>query len=228
MKISDLDKSDKPREKAMRHGIGTLTNAELLAIVIGSGLPGQSVVELSQSMLLGSDNKLSALSRQSIGEMSRKHKGIGPAKAVSIAAAFELGRRCMAETPVEVLQIRTAADIDRYIRANTRLALIDYEEFWVLKITRSNRIKGASRVSSGGTAATVVDVKMVMKEAVDSLCDGMVLVHNHPSGNLNASPEDIKLTKRIKEACDLFGIRLIDHVIIGGNSYMSFRDRDIL
>ncbi|MDE6826641.1 MAG: DNA repair protein RadC [Paramuribaculum sp.] len=228
MKISDLDKSDKPREKAMRHGIGTLTNAELLAIVIGSGLPGQSVVELSQSMLLGSDNKLSALSRQSIGEMSRKHKGIGPAKAVSIAAAFELGRRCMAETPVEVLQIRTAADIDRYIRSNTRLALIDYEEFWVLKITRSNRIKGASRVSSGGTAATVVDVKMVMKEAVDSLCDGMVLVHNHPSGNLNASPEDIKLTKRIKEACDLFGIRLIDHVIIGGNSYMSFRDRDIL
>lgn len=228
MKISDLDTSDKPREKAVRHGIGTLSNAELLAIVIGSGLPGQSVIELSQSMLLGSENKLSVLARQSIGEMARKHKGIGPAKAVSVAAAFELGRRCLAETPGEAQHIRFSGDIDRYVRANTRLGLIDYEEFWVLMLTRSNRIKGASRVSSGSTSATVVDVKIVIKEAIDSLCDGIVLVHNHPSGNLNASVDDISLTGRIKEACELFSIKLVDHVIIGSKGYMSFKDRGIL
>lgn len=225
LRISDLNPDDKPREKALKLGISALSNAELLAIVIGSGLPGHSVLDLSRSMLSQVDNKLSELSRQSIAEMSRKNKGIGPAKSVSVAAAFELGRRCAAESPREELQIRCSSDIDRYLRANTRLALLDHEEFWVLMLSRSNKIKSAVCISQGGTNATVVDVKMILKAAIDSLCEGLVLVHNHPSGNLQPSLQDKTLTTKIKQACEIVSIRLLDHIIIGGNSYYSFSDQ---
>lgn len=227
-RISDLDNDDKPREKAIKHGIASLSNAELLAIIIGSGLPGQSVLDLSREMLADAGNRLSVLSRQTIDEMSRKNRGVGPAKAVGLAAAFELGRRCVAEMPQELPQIRSSADIDRYLRANTRMDMIDNEEFWVVFLSRSNKVKLARRVSMGGTAATVVDVKIIMKWAVDSLCEGMILAHNHPSGTLQPSVQDIELTRKIKSACDIFGIRLLDHLIITKSEFYSFSDRGTL
>lgn len=227
-RISDLDNDDKPREKAIKHGIASLSTAELLAIIIGSGLPGQSVLDLSREMLADAGNRLSVLSRQTIDEMSRKNRGVGPAKAVALAAAFELGRRCVAEVPLQLPQIRSSTDIDSYLRANTRMDMIDNEEFWVVFLSRSNRVKLARRVSMGGTTATVVDVKIIMKWAVDSLCEGMILAHNHPSGTLQPSVQDIELTRKIKSACDIFGIRLLDHLIIANSKFYSFRDQGTL
>ncbi len=224
VRMSDLDDSDKPREKALKNGIGSLSNTELLAIVIGSGLPGMPVTELSRSILASVSNRLSALASQTIHEIARGNKGIGPAKAVAIAAAFELGRRCAAEMPREDLQVRTSSELDSYIRHNTNLETIRHEEFWVLLMSRSNRIKSAHCISKGGTMATVVDVKLIMKLAVDLLADGIVVVHNHPSGNAKPSLEDKILTDKIKKACDIFSIRLIDHIIIAGKRYYSFND----
>lgn len=227
-RITDLNNDDKPREKAIKHGIASLSNTELLAIIIGSGMPGQSVLDLSREMLADAGNKLSLLSCQSIEEMSRKNRGVGPAKAVSVAAAFELGRRCVAEMPQQLPQIRTSADINSYLRANTRLDMIENEEFWAVFLSRSNRVKLARRVSMGGTNSTVVDVKIIMKLAVDSLCEGLILAHNHPSGARRPSVNDIELTRNIKSACEIFGIRLLDHLIITKKEFYSFCDEGTL
>lgn len=222
MRITDLSEDDRPREKAMAHGIASLTNAELLAIVIGSGLPGTSALSVAQKMLRDVDNKLSGLRSQSIRALIRNHRGIGAARAVSIAAAFEIGVRCRDEQPAEKPQIKSSADIYNFIRG--RLEEEPREHFVVLTLSRSNRVTGCYKVSEGGTTATVVDVKLLMKEALERLAESLVLVHNHPSGNLQPSAQDIDLTRRIKGAAELFGIRVLDHLIIGRSGYYSFSD----
>ena len=222
IRMTDLSEEDRPREKAMTHGIASLSNTELLTIVIGSGLPGTSALSVAQKMLRDVDNKLSGLRSQSIRALIRNHRGIGAARAVSIAAAFELGVRCRDEQPDEKPQIKCSADIYSYIRG--RLEEEPREHFVVLTLSRSNRITGCYKVSEGGTTATVVDVKLLMKEALERLAENIVLVHNHPSGNLKPSPQDIDLTRRIKGAAELFGIRLLDHIIIGRSGYYSFSD----
>ncbi|MDE6544682.1 MAG: DNA repair protein RadC [Paramuribaculum sp.] len=222
IRMTDLSEEDRPREKAMTHGIASLSNTELLTIVIGSGLPGTSALSVAQKMLRDVDNKLSGLRSQSIRALIRNHRGIGAARAVSIAAAFELGVRCRDEQPDEKPQIKCSADIYSYIRG--RLEEEPREHFVVLTLSRSNRITGCYKVSEGGTTATVVDVKLLMKEALERLSENIVLVHNHPSGNLKPSPQDIDLTRRIKGAAELFGIRVLDHIIIGHSGYYSFSD----
>lgn len=222
IRMTDLSEEDRPREKAMTHGIASLSNTELLTIVIGSGLPGTSALSVAQKMLHDVDNKLSGLRSQSIRALIRNHRGIGAARAVSIAAAFELGVRCRDEQPDEKPQIKCSADIYSYIRG--RLEEEPREHFVVLTLSRSNRITGCYKVSEGGTTATVVDVKLLMKEALERLAENIVLVHNHPSGNLKPSPQDIDLTRRIKGAAELFGIRVLDHIIIGRSGYYSFSD----
>lgn len=221
-RISDLDDSDKPREKALSQGIRTLSNAELLAIVFGSGLPGKSVIQLSQEILASCNNRLSRLSRMSIHEVVKNYNGIGPAKAISLAAAFELGCRCRDEKATDdpvILNSKSVYDIMR-----GRLERINHEEFWVLMLSRSNRVMYEYRASQGGMASTIVDVKLLLKKAIDLLASAMVLVHNHPSGNSHPSTEDDRLTLRIKDAAKLLDIKVLDHLIITPSGYFSYND----
>ncbi len=225
-RISDLDDSDKPREKAIAQGIRSLSNAELLAIVFGSGIPGKSVIQLSQEILGSCNNRLSRLSRMSIHEVVNKYNGIGPAKAISLAAAFELGCRCRDEEVTDDPMIRQSSDVYNIMR--NRLERLNYEEFWILMLSRSNRVISEERLSQGGTASTVVDIKLLLKSVIDKLASGIILVHNHPSGNCNPSNEDDRLTHRIKEAATLLDIKLFDHIIITPNSYYSYTDNSRL
>lgn len=221
-RIADLSADDRPREKAIKHGIRSLTDTELMAIVLGSGTTVMPVTELSRQILNASGDKLTNVARLSIQEMCKKYLGIGPVKAVRLAAAFELGRRCATEQPVELPAVRCSSDIYNYIR--TDIELLDYEEFWVILLSRSNRIIGKFNLSAGGTTATVVDVKLLVKHVVDRLAAGIAVVHNHPSGNFNPSGADDNLTSKIKGACDLFDVRLIDHLIITSSGYYSYAD----
>ena len=225
-RIADLSEDDRPREKAIRHDIRSLSNAELLAIILGGGMQGKSVMDLSREMLSKAHNSLDSLSRMRINEMCRAFKGVGPAKAVSLAAAFELGLRCRDEKAKAECTVRSSKDAYNYIRGH--LERLDREEFCILTLSRSNRITGAECVSRGGTAATVVDVKLLMKMAVDRLASGIIAVHNHPSGNLHPSAEDDRITKKIKEAAQILDMRLLDHLIISPDSYYSYADSGTL
>lgn len=225
-RIADLSEDDRPREKAIRNDIRALSNAELLAIILGGGMKGKSVMDLSREMLAKAGNSLDVLSRMRVNEMCRTFKGVGPAKAVSLAAAFELGLRCRDENAKMACQVTSSKDAYNYIRGH--LERLDREEFWILTLTRANRITAAECVSRGGTSATVVDVKLLMKMAVDRLASGIIAVHNHPSGNLYPSADDNKLTKRIKEAAQLLDMRLLDHLIIGTDGYYSYNDNQNL
>lgn len=223
-RIADLHPTDKPREKALLHGISSLTDSELLAIVLGSGLQGESVLEMSRRLLRDNDNRLGRLARLSIEELSRKYKGVGPAKAVGLAAAFELGARCqrdLDEMSADA-QIRGADDIFKVMRH--KLERLTVEEFHLLHLSRSNRITHDELISRGGTAGTVVDVKLVLKSALDRLSAGLILVHNHPSGNLTPSQADDALTRKIKASAELMDIKVLDHIIIGQGGYYSYTD----
>ena len=222
-RITDLSADDRPREKALQNGIRSLSDAELLAIIFGGGLPGVSVVDLSRSILRDCDGRVDLLARMSMNELMRKYKGVGPAKAVSLAAAFELGRRNREQSAAnDDPVIRTSADV-----VNIMAPLVEgleYEEFWVLMLSRSNRVTYRRLISQGGTAATVVDVKLLLKRAIDCLAESMILIHNHPSGNPAPSGEDDLLTKRIAEGAKLLGIRVLDHVIIARQKSYSYAD----
>lgn len=222
MRITDMSDDDKPREKAMRLGIGALSDAELLAIIFGGGLPGMSVVDMSRRILADCDNRLSMLARLSIEEMCKKYKGVGPAKAISVAAAFELGSRCRRDMKNSEAVIKSSADVYELMRG--RMELLDYEEFWILILSRSNAVKYSRCISQGGTAATVVDVKLLLKRAIDCLASGIILVHNHPSGAVRPSVEDDRLTRRIKDGAAILDIKVLDHVIVGRDKYYSYND----
>ncbi len=221
-RIADLSEDDRPREKAIRNDIRALSNAELLAIILGGGMKGKSVMDLSREMLAKADNSLDALSRMRVNEMCRNFKGVGPAKAVSLAAAFELGLRCRDEKAKTACQVKSSQDAYDYIRGH--LERLDREEFWIITLTRANRITAAECVSRGGLSATIVDIKLLVKMAVDRLASGIIAVHNHPSGNLLPSADDDKLTKRIKDAANLLDMRLLDHLIVGSDGYYSYND----
>lgn len=222
-RVADLDIADKPREKAMQNGIASLSNAELLAIVFGSGLPGLSVLDLSRDILRDNDNRLSRLARMSMHEIVKKYKGIGTAKAVSLAAAFELGARCALDMKQIDPQVKGSDTI--YERLRGSMALLNYEEFRVVHLNRANRIIFEETVSKGGTASTLVDVKLVMKSALDKLSSGLIFVHNHPSGNLIPSAADDQLTRRLQKAAELIDIRVLDHLIITSQGYYSYNDQ---
>lgn len=222
-RILDLNEDDKPREKALAQGIRALSDAELIAIIFGGGLPGMSVVDMARGILRDCDNRVDVLARLSMNELMSKYKGVGPAKAVSLAAAFELGRRNREQASANVdHQIRSSRDVVDMMAP--LLGSLEYEEFWVLMLSRSNRVTFKRCISQGGTAATVVDVKLLLKRAIDCLAEGIILVHNHPSGNARPSGEDDGLTRRIKEGAKLLGINVLDHVIIARDKSYSYAD----
>lgn len=223
-RICDLASEDKPREKAQKLGINALTNAELLALVFGSGLHGKSVIAMSQEILATIDNKLDILAKMTINELSTKYSGIGPAKATSLVASIELGRRCQRalENNDTKTKIKSSKDVYDIMRNN--LEYLSYEQFWILHLSRANIVTSMDCISTGGTASTVVDVKMVMKSAINKLSSALILVHNHPSGNMTPSTDDIALTQKIIQAAKYMDIRVLDHIIIGQGKYYSFAD----
>jgi len=225
LKITDWAVEDRPREKLIRNGTSSLSDAELLAILISSGTKDKSAVDLGREMLNMVSNNLNSLGKLTIQDL-KKINGIGTARAVTIAAALELGRRRkLAEAP-DVIQIKCSKDVAEIFQP--LLCDLSHEEFWILFLNRSNRVIDRMKISQGGISGTVTDVRMVMKKAIEYLASGIIVCHNHPSGNLNPSESDTRITQKIKEAGNLMDIQLLDHLIISEKDYYSFADNGLL
>lgn len=223
--IKEWAKEDRPREKLLAKGKESLSSAELLAILIGSGSPKESAVQLSQRILSSVENNLVTLGQKSVQELM-KFKGIGEAKAISIVAAIELSRRRQTSEGKEKPQITSSHDA--YMIFNPILGDLQTEAFWVLLLNRNNRVEVQKQISLGGVAGTVVDTKVIFKHALDVLASSIVLAHNHPSGNLHPSQADISLTKKIVEAGKSLDIKILDHLIISHKGYYSFLDEGLI
>ncbi|MDX5345788.1 MAG: DNA repair protein RadC [Hymenobacteraceae bacterium] len=216
---------DRPREKLLLKGKAALSDAELIGILIGSGTAKLSAVDVAKLILNAVDNDLNALAKLSVKELM-KHKGIGEAKAISIVSALELGRRRKEAVSAAKTKITCSTDIYNYIKP--QLLDLPHEEFWVILLNRANVVMKKLQISSGGVAGTVADPKMIFKQAIEQLASAIVLVHNHPSGNLKPSTADITLTKKMKEAGLLLDLPILDHLIFTDSDYYSFADEGLL
>lgn len=216
---------DRPREKLILKGKASLSNAEILAILIGSGNREQSAVELAQHILSNSNNNINALSALSLNDL-KKFKGIGEAKAINIIAALEFGRRRRSSEALEQKTITSSKDAFELLYAD--LADQSFEEFWIILLKRNNQIIGKKRISEGGIAGTVADPKKIFKMALDAQASSIILCHNHPSGNLKPSEQDKQLTRKLLQAGKTLEIAVLDHLIFGNDSYISFADENML
>lgn len=223
--IKEWAVEDRPREKMLVNGVRALSEAELIAILIGSGNADESAVELSRRILASVTNNLHELGRKTISDL-QKFKGIGEAKAITIMAALELGRRRKDSEPTERPKINSSADAANIFKP--LLSDIPHEEFWVLLLNRNNLVIDKMIISRGGITGTVIDVRIIMKMALECLACSIILCHNHPSGNLIPSEADKEITRKIKDAGKLFDISVLDHVIVGNNSYFSFADEGLI
>ena len=224
--IKEWAEEDRPREKLMLKGVSALTDSELIAILIGSGNDKESAVELCKRILQKVDNNLNKLGRLSVNDLSGNFRGIGPAKAISIVAALELGRRRKLGE-VETKR-KIASSNDAYSQFYPLMADLNHEETWALLLDRSNRVVSTMQVSRGGISGTVVDIRLILREAINHYASGIVLGHNHPSGNCTPSGQDTALTKKLKEAARWMDISLLDHIIVCGESYYSFADNGVI
>ncbi|WP_181308688.1 DNA repair protein RadC [Rufibacter sp. XAAS-G3-1] len=225
LSIKSWAEEDRPREKLLLKGRAALSDAELIGILIGSGTPKLSAVDVAKLILNAVDNDLNALARLTVKEL-QKHKGIGEAKAISIVSALELGRRRKEAAPAVKTRITCSTDIYEYIRPH--LLDLPHEEFWIILLNRANTIMKKIQISSGGVAGTVADPKLIFKHALENLASAIILVHNHPSGQLKPSAADISLTKKLQEAGKVLDLPILDHLIFTDNSYYSFADEDLL
>lgn len=223
--IKSWAEDDRPREKLMLKGASALSNAELIAILIGSGNAGESAVDLSQRILRESNHNLIDLSRKSIADL-KKFKGIGEAKAITIAAALELGRRRQSESPVDK-PIINSSDTAWKVLLET-LSDNNFEKFCILLLSRANKVLRTVVISEGGLTGTVVDPKKIFKIALDHNAASIILGHNHPSGQLKPSKNDIDITKKLIHAGDLLECPVLDHIIVGDHSYFSFADEGLM
>ena len=218
--IKKWAKEEMPRERFVSKGAESLSNAELLAIILRCGTREKNAIELAREILERSQDSLQQLRRFSLEEFS-SIKGVGIGKALSIMAAFELSRR--AETEVyEGLQILSSSDAARVIAPLLRD--LQHEECWVIYLNRANRVIAKERHSSGGVAATVMDAKLIVRRALAKLASGLIIIHNHPSGNRLPGSEDKQMTRRLSKAAEVCDLVLVDHLIVAGNTYYSFRD----
>ncbi len=225
LNIKSWSPEDRPREKLMLKGTSALSDAELVAILIGSGTPKLSAVELSKKILQQGNNNLNELARLSAKDLM-KIKGIGEAKAITIVAALELGRRRKDQDPEEKPKITSSRDAFDLLKGD--MMDLPKEEFWVLLMNRANLVIKKKRVSEGGVSGTVADPKIIFKMALEELASGLIVAHNHPSGNLQASQSDLDLTKKLKEAGKFLEIQLLDHIIIANQKYLSFADEGMI
>ncbi len=224
--IRQWDLQDRPREKFMAGNIPAISNEELLAILIGSGTEQHSALDIARMILKHFNGNLLELSYRSPKELARRFCGIGQAKAVSILAGIELGKRSCNTDPASETFIRSSIDAFRFICND--FSASPYEKFFVLLLSQSCRLIRKALISEGGTAATLVDAKKIFKFAIDEHASGIILAHNHPSGNPKPSPEDISITERISKGAKLLDLYVFDHIIVAGNRYFSFSDQNLV
>lgn len=215
---------DRPREKLNAFGRRSLSDAELLAILLGSGSVNESAVELSKRILHSCSNDLHLLARLGITELIR-FKGVGEAKAITIIAALELGRRRKEASSVELIQIHTS--IDAYHAISSQFQDLNHEEFWILLLNRAHKVLSKHLISKGGQAGTIADPKIIFNIALENHAAALILVHNHPSGNLKPSHADLELTKKLRSAGQLLDMPVLDHLIITDHGFLSFGDEGL-
>ncbi|HEU0137910.1 MAG TPA: DNA repair protein RadC [Flavobacterium sp.] len=223
--IRNWSEDDRPREKLILKGKSALSDAELLAILIGSGSRNETAVGLSQRILLSAQNNLNVLGKLSTQQLMN-FKGIGEAKAITIAAAMELGRRRRAEDALELIKVTSSQTVFQIMQPI--IGELQHEEFWVVYMNNSNKVVYKCQLSKGGMTGTVVDVRIAFKLALEHNATGIILCHNHPSGTLTASDADKQITRKIKLAAENLDIKVLDHLIITETSYFSFADEGIL
>ena len=225
LNIKSWSPDDRPREKLILKGKSALSDAELIAILLGSGTNSLSAVDLAKKVLQPAENNLHQLARLTVKDFV-KIKGIGEAKALTIVAALELGRRRKDLDGIEKNKITGSKDAYDLLKAD--LLDIAHEEFWIILLNRANRVIKKSQISQGGVSGTVADPKLIFKFALEELASGIILAHNHPSGNLTASQADLDLTKRLRDAGKLLDIQVLDHLIVAGQKYFSFADEGLI
>lgn len=225
LSISKWAEEDKPREKLVKNGRTTLSNAELLAILLGSGTRSLSAVGLAKQILNTYDNDLNELGKLKVAEL-KQFKGVGEAKAVTIVSALELGRRRKAAIPRRKHKITCSNDAFEILSPN--LNDLHHEEFWMLLLNRANQVGNCLKISSGGMTGTVADPKIIFQTALSHNAVGVIMAHNHPSGNLKPSQADIALTRKLVDAGKLLEIAVLDHLIISDQGYFSFADEGMM
>jgi DNA repair protein RadC len=225
LNIKEWAVEDRPREKLLSHGPRSLSDAELIAILIGSGNLDETAVELGRRVLSSVNNNLNDLGRKGTDYL-KTFKGIGEAKAVSIAAALELGKRRKEAEVFVKKKITSSKDVADFFMP--LLGDLNHEEFWVLLLDRGNKILDHFMISQGGISGTIIDVRIILKNALEKLAVSLVLCHNHPSGTMEASDADLKITRKMKQAAEVMDISVLDHIIIGQNRYLSLADEGLL
>lgn len=227
MKISEWGKNERPRERLERLGAENLSDTELLAILIRTGAKTMNAADLAREILAASGGSLTGLSLMSLERLSI-HPGIGKVKAITLKAAFELGRRFAAESSDSLRSMAVNDSGRAFSLLYPHLKDLDHEECWVIFLNRGNKVISIDRISKGGSSATIVDRKIILRMAVEKLAGGIILAHNHPSGNRFPGEADIRETRALKEAARIMDVSLLDHIIIAGNGYYSFSDADNL
>lgn len=225
LSIKNWSDDDKPREKLVQKGRAVLSDAELIAILIGSGSRNESAVELSKRILSSANNNLSELGRLSIKQLM-EFKGIGEAKAVTIAAALEVGRRRRGEDAEKITKIQSSKNVFELL--HPIIGELEHEEFWIVYLNNSNKVLHRAQLSKGGITGTLVDVRLVMKQALELGAIALILAHNHPSGTLKPSSADKQITRKLKTASEALDIKVLDHLIITHKEYFSFADEGVL
>ncbi len=225
LSINQWAEDDRPREKMMAKGAGALSDAELLAILVGSGNTEESAVELMRRMMIDCGGNLNNLARWGVSEFSR-YKGMGPAKSITIMAALELGRRRNLQQAEERVAIRSSHDIFELFHPLMRD--LPLEEFWILLLNQAGKVIDRIRISTGGIAGSLVDIRTVLREALLRHATQIAAIHNHPSGSLQPSMEDRNVTERLRKGCETMNIRMIDHVIVSESGYYSFADEGLI
>lgn len=225
LSIKNWSDDDKPREKLVQKGKSVLSDAELIAILIGSGSRNESAVELSKRILASVHNNLNELGTLSIKQLMQ-FKGIGEAKAVTIAAALEMGRRRRGEEAQKITKINSSKSVFELLQPI--MGELQHEEFWIVYLNNSNKVLHKAQLSKGGITGTLVDVRLVMKQALEFGAVGLILAHNHPSGTLKPSAADKQITQKLKQSAEVLDIKVLDHLIITQKEYYSFADESIL
>lgn len=225
LSIKQWAEEDRPREKLIIKGKAALSEAELIAILIGSGTPRISAVDLAKSILAASGNDLNQLAKLSLADL-KKFNGIGEAKAITIISALELGRRRKEMESEKKPKIQTASQAYNFLKPH--LLDLDHEQFWVIYLNRANQLLKAEMISAGGVSGTLVDAKLIFKKALEVLASQIVLAHNHPSGNLRPSEQDVRLTKKMKAAGQTLDIPVLDHIIFTDQGYFSFSEQSMM
>jgi DNA repair protein RadC len=225
LSIKNWAVDDRPREKLIKNGVRNLSTAELIAILLGSGTKEMTAVDLAKFLLSKANNKLKELSRYTFDQLI-VFKGIGEAKAISIIAALEIARRMNEESGNEKIKITSSKDVYEFIRPV--IENLPHEEFWAIFLNQANKIIERVKISHGGIAGTVTDIRILYKTALEKLACSVIVCHNHPSGNIEPSNADKELTRKLYEAGNIIDVKLLDHLIIGENRYFSFADEGMI